>query len=140
LTKPPRKVYPDYYQIIKKPIALDDIKKRLDADAYYSIQAVHADFELMFNNALEYNMKDSVIWTDAKDMLVSIFRVSDSDSSTYSTFFQKLVQKIYETLVPHAEVEDGSDDDEKKGKSKGPSLNRLIKARLQKLVEKTDRE
>jgi hypothetical protein len=70
LTKPPKKVYPDYYQIIKSPIALDDIKKRLDTDAYPSMQAVRADFELLFNNALQYNMKDSVIWKDAKDMLV----------------------------------------------------------------------
>lgn len=72
LTKPPRKVYPDYYQIIQRPIALDDIKKRLDINAYPSMQAVRADFELLFNNALEYNMKDSVIWKDAKDMLVCI--------------------------------------------------------------------
>lgn len=63
-------MYPDYYQIIKSPIALDDIKKRLDTDAYSSMQAVRADFELLFNNALQYNMKDSVIWKDAKEMLV----------------------------------------------------------------------
>lgn len=63
-------MYPDYYQIIKSPIALDDIKKRLDTDAYPSMQAVRADFELLFNNALQYNMKDSVIWKDAKEMLV----------------------------------------------------------------------
>ena len=70
-TKPSRKLYPDYYQIIKNPIALDDIKKRLDTGAYSSLQTIRTDFELLFNNALEYNMKDSVIWKDAKDMHVS---------------------------------------------------------------------
>ncbi|KXN88870.1 Protein polybromo-1 [Leucoagaricus sp. SymC.cos] len=121
LTKPPRKVYPDYYQIIQKPIALDDIKKLLDIGSYSSPQAVRADFELLFNNALEYNMKDSVIWKDAKDML-------------------KLVQKTYEQFAPLPEPDGASDDDEKRGKSKTPSLNRMIKSRLQKLVEKTDKD
>ncbi|XP_006454163.1 hypothetical protein AGABI2DRAFT_196990 [Agaricus bisporus var. bisporus H97] len=125
LTKPPKKVYPDYYQIIKSPIALDDIKKRLDTDAYPSMQAVRADFELLFNNALQYNMKDSVIWKDAKEML-------------------RLVHKTYEKFVPATvpttEGDDFSDNDEKKGKSKAPNLSRLIKSRLQKLVEKTDKD
>lgn len=38
------------------------------------MEAVRADFELLFNNALEYNMKDSIIWVDATDMLVSRVR------------------------------------------------------------------
>jgi len=59
-TMPSRKLYPDYYQIIKNPIALDDIKKRLDTGAYSSLQTTCTDFELLFNNTLEYNMKDSV--------------------------------------------------------------------------------
>lgn len=121
LTKPPRKMYPDYYQIIKNPIALDDIKKRLDTSAYSSLQTVRADFELLFNNALEYNMKDSVIWKDAKDM-------------------HKLMQKTYEKLAPLVGADDESDEDDEKGKSKVPNLNRMIKSRLQKLIEKTDKD
>ncbi|KAF5352501.1 hypothetical protein D9756_005882 [Leucocoprinus leucothites] len=122
LTKPPRKVYPDYYQLIKTPIALDDIKKRLDTNAYPTLHVLLSDFELLYSNAMEYNMKDSVIWKDAKDML-------------------KLVQKAYEKLAPLVEADDGSDDDdEKKGKFKEPNLNRIIKSRLQKLIEKTDKD
>ncbi|KAF9454213.1 Bromodomain-containing protein [Macrolepiota fuliginosa MF-IS2] len=122
LTKPPRKIYPDYYQIIQRPIALDDIKKRLDTNVYSSMQAVRADFELLFNNALEYNMKDSIIWKDAKDML-------------------RLVHKTCEKLAPMAnDDDDESDEEEKKGKSKTPNLSRMIKLRLQKLIEKTDRD
>jgi len=68
---PSRKLYRDYYQIIKNPIALHDIKKRLDTGAYSSLQTTCTDFELLFNNTLEYNMKDSVIWKDAKDIHVT---------------------------------------------------------------------
>ncbi len=91
-------MYPDYYQIIKNPIALDDIKKRLDTSAYSSLQTVRADFELLFNNALEYNMKDSVIWKDAKDMHVSTFPISLTATICYLRSLQKLMQKTYEKL------------------------------------------
>lgn len=134
-------MYPDYYQIIKSPIALDDIKKRLDTDVYPSMHAVRADFELLFNNALQYNMKDSVIWKDAKEMLVHdlTFRAHVLSSQLFCSP-QRLVHKTYDKLAPAAEGDDISDDDDKKGKSKAPNLSRLIKSRLQKLVEKTDKE
>ncbi|PFH52268.1 hypothetical protein AMATHDRAFT_57287 [Amanita thiersii Skay4041] len=118
LKKPAKRLYPDYYHIIKQPIALDDIKKQLDNNAYPTLEAVRADFELCFTNAKTYNMKESDIWKDAKDLL-------------------KLVNKTYQKMIPSDE--DGENvDGEKKGKTKAPNLNRLIKSRLQKLVDKTN--
>ncbi|KIL71554.1 hypothetical protein M378DRAFT_174801 [Amanita muscaria Koide BX008] len=110
LKRPPKRIYPDYYQIIQQPIALEDIKKQLDNDAYQSLEAVRVDFELCFMNAKTYNMKESDIWKDAKDLL----------------------------MVPSSGDGDNADGTGDKGKSKAPNLNRLIKARLQKLVEKAD--
>lgn len=52
-------------------------------------------------------------------------------------FQQKLTNKTYNKMVPSAENGDGED---KKGKGKAPNLNRLLKSRLQKLVDKTDEE
>ncbi|KAJ3569728.1 hypothetical protein NP233_g4869 [Leucocoprinus birnbaumii] len=122
LTKPPRKIYPDYYQVIKTPIALDDIKKRLDSNVYPKLQAVMADFELLFNNAMTYNIKDSVIWKDARDML-------------------KLAQNTYEKLAPLLGAGEAvQDDDDKRGNSTTPSLDAMIRSRLQKLIEKTDKD
>ena len=71
LKKPPKRLYPDYYKIIQKPIALEDIKKQLDHNGYLTLEEVRADFELCFINAKTYNMKESEIWKDAKDLLVS---------------------------------------------------------------------
>lgn len=71
LKKPPKRLYPDYYKIIQKPIALEDIKKQLDHNAYHTLEEARADFELCFTNAKTYNMKESEIWKDAKDLLVS---------------------------------------------------------------------
>lgn len=71
LRKPSKRLYADYYMIIKQPIALDDIKKKIDNGGYASLEEVRQDFELCFTNAKQYNMKDSPIWKDAKELLVS---------------------------------------------------------------------
>jgi hypothetical protein len=72
LRRPSKRLYPDYYKLIQRPIALEEIKKQLDRGAYPSLEALKSDFELCFLNAKQYNMKDSEIWRDAKDLLVSI--------------------------------------------------------------------
>ncbi|KAJ7170159.1 RSC complex protein [Mycena filopes] len=110
--KPSKKLYPDYYQYIQHPIALEDIKKQLESNVYPTLEAVRQDFELCFENAKTYNMKDSIIWRDAKDLL-------------------KLANKSYSKMVP-------PDGDLEQAGKKPPSLHRLAKVRLQKLIETTD--
>ena len=56
----------------------------------------------------------------------------------FTLIFQKIVHKTYNKLIPLDEDGENADGEDKKGKSKGPNLNRLIKTRLQKLVDKTD--
>ncbi|KAG6889990.1 hypothetical protein C0995_012950 [Termitomyces sp. Mi166 len=115
--RPSKRQYPDYYQIIQHPIALEDIKKQLDNGSYKTLEAVKQDFELCFNNAKQYNIKESDIYRDAKDL-------------------SKLMNKTYNKLVPQA---DGGVTGDGEGKrSKPPNLTRLIKSRLQKLIDKTD--
>lgn len=69
-TKPLKKMYPDYYMVIKRPIALDDIEAKIKRSAYPTLEDVRQDFELMFDNAKLYNQKESVVWRDAKDLMV----------------------------------------------------------------------
>ncbi|KAJ7459096.1 RSC complex protein [Mycena galericulata] len=109
--KPSKKLYPDYYTYIQHPIALEDIKKQLDTNVYPTLEAVRQDFELCFENAKNYNMKDSDIWKDAKDLL-------------------KLTNKTYNKMVPP--------DEDLEHATKKPNLHRLCKSRLAKLIEKTD--
>ncbi|KAF9270648.1 Bromodomain-containing protein [Marasmius fiardii PR-910] len=111
LKQPHRRTYPDYYVLITHPIALEDIKKKLDIRSYPSLEAVRQDLELCFTNAKAYNRKDSEIYQDAKDLL-------------------KLTNKTFNKMMPSEE--------EGEGKHKPPSLSRLIKSRLQKLIDKAD--
>ncbi|KAJ7293007.1 RSC complex protein [Mycena rebaudengoi] len=111
LRKPSKKLYPSYYEVTQHPIAIEDIRKLLDAGHYPTLEAVRQDFELCFDNAMTYNMENSPIWLDARDLL-------------------KLTNKTYNKLMP-------STDDAEHG-AKKPSLHRLLKSRLQKVIAKTD--
>lgn len=62
---PPRKLYPDYYKIIKKPIALKQVRKALENDEYDSFGAFLAALKLMCTNAKTYNEEGSWVWNDA---------------------------------------------------------------------------
>ncbi|KAI9313309.1 Bromodomain-containing protein [Dichotomocladium elegans] len=62
---PSKRQYPDYYEVIKQPIALSSIKTKLDQQGYHSLTDMKADMELMVSNAKKYNMKDSQVYIDA---------------------------------------------------------------------------
>ncbi|KAH3665671.1 hypothetical protein OGAPHI_003859 [Ogataea philodendri] len=68
LTKPVKRIYPDYYVIIKNPIAFDGIKRRVQGEIYYNLEEFMYDLHLMFANARIYNQEGSVVYNDANDM------------------------------------------------------------------------
>jgi len=56
-----------------------------------------------------------------------------------SSPLQKVVHKTYNKMTPSDDSGGNHDGDgSKKGKTKPPNMNRMIKSRLQKLVDKTD--
>ncbi|KAJ3098619.1 hypothetical protein HDU97_003884 [Phlyctochytrium planicorne] len=61
----PRREYPDYYKIIKSPIALDTIQNRIQSGYYGSYAEIEADFALLVKNAQTYNEPKSEICRDA---------------------------------------------------------------------------
>ena len=72
LRLPSKRQYADYYQQIQNPIALDEIKSRIESEKYPNLDAARQDLELCFKNAKKYNMKDSPIWKDAKHLHVCL--------------------------------------------------------------------
>lgn len=62
---PDRTDYADYYQIIKEPISIAEIKGRIASGEYASLHQFMGDFELMFSNAQKYNREDSLVYEDA---------------------------------------------------------------------------
>lgn len=69
LKLPSKRLYPDYYEEIKNPIAMNIIKKRLNKRLYKSFKDFNNDLELIFQNAMQYNLEESVIYSNAKRLL-----------------------------------------------------------------------
>ncbi|XP_047439061.1 polybromo 1, like isoform X4 [Mugil cephalus] len=62
---PSRREYPDYYQQIKHPISLQQIRSKMKNGEYESVDQIDADLNLMFENAKRYNMPNSSIYKRA---------------------------------------------------------------------------
>ncbi|XP_028970113.1 polybromo 1, like isoform X4 [Esox lucius] len=65
LQLPSRKEYPDYYQQIKQPISLQQIREKMKNREYESVEQMDADLTLMFENAKRYNVPNSAIFKRA---------------------------------------------------------------------------
>ncbi|KAL8836857.1 MAG: hypothetical protein Q9170_002748 [Blastenia crenularia] len=64
----PKNQYPDYYMIIKQPISMDMIKKKINKEDYTSLREFRNDIRLLCNNARTYNEDTSIIFQDANDI------------------------------------------------------------------------
>ncbi|GMI42377.1 hypothetical protein TrCOL_g11584, partial [Triparma columacea] len=59
---------PDYFEIIKRPMDLGTIKKRVENGCFHDIDTFKADCHLTFDNALNYNAKGSPVYNMALDV------------------------------------------------------------------------
>jgi len=60
----------DYYRIIKHPMDLSTIKKKLDTQQYSCAKECIDDFNLMFNNCYTYNGEKEVPYGFYTDSLI----------------------------------------------------------------------
>lgn len=66
----PKAAYPDYYIVITNPIAMDNIKKKINKEEYQSLKEFRDDIRLLCNNARTYNEDGSLLFQDANDIEV----------------------------------------------------------------------
>jgi hypothetical protein len=62
---PDRQLYPDYYEVIEQPISLQCIQCNIDTGHYKAVDGIVDDMNLMFDNAMRYNMEGSPVYEDA---------------------------------------------------------------------------
>jgi ATP-dependent helicase STH1/SNF2 len=65
LELPPKSQYPDYYQLIKQPIAMKQIENKINKKQYQSLKQFRQDIALLCNNCRQYNEDGSVLYNDA---------------------------------------------------------------------------
>jgi ATP-dependent helicase STH1/SNF2 len=86
LELPPKAHYPDYYQLIKEPIAMKQIETKINKKQYQSLKQFRADIALLCNNCRQYNEDGSVLYNDADLIEVCMntrFRVAQIDTDLY---------------------------------------------------------
>ena len=60
-----RQYWPDYYEIIRNPICMNDIKKKINRKVYQSLKEFRSDIGLLCNNCRMYNDDKSDLFRDA---------------------------------------------------------------------------
>ena len=75
LDKPSPEQFPDYYEIIQKPIAINDILRKCRGKMYANMQEYRDDWKLMFANAKQFNGEDSWVVQDGKAIEKELDRV-----------------------------------------------------------------
>jgi len=123
LEKPCAKTYPDYYQIIQKPIGINDILKKCRAKKYEKVNDFVADWKLLFTNARTYNPEGSWVVLDSQKLEAELYRYMDNngvqrEQATISSESQGLKIK----LSIRTKASKGEDEGSKK--SKGTSLSK----------------
>ena len=78
--KPSQQDYPDYYRVIKRPIAINDVMKKCRSKQYEKVKEFIADWDLMFENAKLFNGEESWIYADAKNLNSELSRLIDKNS------------------------------------------------------------
>ena len=56
---------PDYYDVIKHPMDLSTMKKKVEENAYSTLNDFEKDFYLVWHNATIYNHKDTIYYRAA---------------------------------------------------------------------------
>lgn len=65
LVLPDKKLYPDYYAVIQKPMCFQLIEKNIYKNAYSSWEEFDKDVLEIYKNAMYYNQEGSIIYEDA---------------------------------------------------------------------------
>ncbi|XP_023029619.2 ATP-dependent helicase brm isoform X2 [Leptinotarsa decemlineata] len=94
---PPRKEYPDYYTIIKKPMDITKIMNYIEDGRYSEFMDLERDFMLLCQNAQIYNEEASII---------------HEDSIVLQSVFTSAKQKIEATMESEDERDYNSDGEQ----------------------------
>jgi chromatin structure-remodeling complex subunit RSC1/2 len=109
---------PDYYDIIKEPMALSTIKAKVAQKEYKSFSGFVRDLALIPHNAQVYNRQDSQAYVDALDVkkviLQELQRLVDEKVVPEAVATLPYLGEIPEQdpLLPEEEEEDDEEEDE----------------------------
>jgi len=60
---------PDYRDLIKNPMDFATMRRKVDLQAYRTVDDIAADFQLMINNCMTYNAKNTIFYRAAVKLM-----------------------------------------------------------------------
>ncbi|XP_058799194.1 ATP-dependent helicase brm-like [Phymastichus coffea] len=72
---PPHRDFPDYYEIIKRPLAINKLVQKIDESKYADFDDLEKDFMQLCKNAQTYNEEASLIYENSV-VLQTVFRAA----------------------------------------------------------------
>jgi len=81
---------PDYFDVIKKPMDLGTILKKVDSGEYASIEDFKADVCLTFDNAIMYNAEDSIVHPSAIELKIKFLSEYNRTMDEMSIFYSSM--------------------------------------------------
>lgn len=74
---------PEYYDIIRLPVALETIEAKVKRNDYPTVSAIESDLKRMVQNAKEFNDSKSVIFEDAERVRKLVFNFMKVNNPEY---------------------------------------------------------
>ncbi|KAL6428034.1 hypothetical protein ACFW04_008427 [Cataglyphis niger] len=113
---PSKRLYPDYYKMIKNPISLLQIRTKIKKGEYGTVSEVAGDMNIMFENAKKYNIHTSRLYKCAVKLqkimqekvqeLLEFDQDSDSDSESENSSYQPKLIKRASNLLTRGKYKD----------------------------------
>jgi len=66
---------PDYRDLIKHPMDFATMRRKVDLQAYRTVDDIAADFQLMISNCMTYNAKTTIFYRAAVKMMNQVRRL-----------------------------------------------------------------
>ena len=110
MVDPVRDGAPDYLTVIKEPMALNEVKKKLNSDEYNSIKDWERDVNLIWQNAKTYNGDDTLFTHMAMEASMwfneKMKKFPSTPEEEWTGKIQRTTKKLSEVLShPPAELD-----------------------------------
>jgi hypothetical protein len=108
LTLPNKRELPDYYRVIKMPIALDTIEEKLKRREFPNLTSLESYCKRMISNAKEYNQKGSEIYDDAERIRKALSNFMTKNNPAY----KKPGYVAFPTPIPAEDLAEEEEEEE----------------------------
>ncbi|KAJ2898428.1 uncharacterized protein MKZ38_003935 [Zalerion maritima] len=98
---PDSKAHPEYYEVVKTPVALDTIKKRAKRKKYKNLDEALQDMEVMFENAKKVNAEGTGVYNDAVELQKQARIITDQEKNKPDDDFRDEHGKLPLSAVEH---------------------------------------